>query len=89
MTTTTDVDTAPPRRVAPALLGTFVVLQVLSNLVLPGLGIAFVALLWWRRARASRPFVVALVAVAVLSAAFLAVAIADVVWGPEVGYQFS
>lgn len=88
MTTTTDVATAPPRRVAPALLGLFVVLQVLSNLVLPGLGIAFVALLWWRRARQTRPFVVVLVVVAVLSAAFLAVAVADVVLGPTVGYEF-
>jgi len=75
--------------VAPALLGTLVVLQVLSNFVLPGLGIAFVALLWWRRARTSRPFVVVLIVVAVLSAAFLAVATADVVMGPEVGYQFA
>jgi hypothetical protein len=88
MTTTTDVDTVPPRRVAPALLGLLVVLQVLSNLVLPGLGIAFMALLRWRRARLTRPFVVVLVAVTVLSAAHLAVAIADVVWGPQVGYEF-
>jgi hypothetical protein len=88
MTTTTEAGTAPPRRVAPALLGVFVVLQVLSNLVLPGLGIAFVALLWWRRARLTRPFVVVLIVVAVLSAAHLAVAIADVVSGPQVGYQF-
>lgn len=88
MTTTTDVATAPPRRLAPALLGLLVVLQVLSNLVLPGLGIAFMALLWWRRARQNRPFVVVLIVVAVLSAAFLAVAVADVVLGPTVGYQF-
>ncbi|WP_267421974.1 MULTISPECIES: hypothetical protein [unclassified Curtobacterium] len=88
MTMTTDADTAPSRRVAPALLGLSVVLQVLSNLVFPGLGIAFVALLWWRRARLTRPFVVVLIVVAVLSAAFLAVAVADVVWGPQVGYHF-
>ena len=88
MTTTTDVDTAPPRRVAPALLGVLVLLQVLSNLVLPGLGISFVALLWWRRARLTRSFGVVLIVVAVLSAAFLAVAVADVLWGPQVGYQF-
>ncbi|WP_139200658.1 hypothetical protein [Curtobacterium sp. MMLR14_010] len=88
MTMTTDHQDVPTRRAAPALLVLFVVLQVLSNLVVPGLGIAFPALLWWRRARASRPFVVVLVVVAVLSAAFLAATIADFVWGPTVSSQF-
>jgi hypothetical protein len=88
VTTTTDHQDGAKRRVAPALLSVVVVLQVLSNLVVPGLGIAFLALLWWRRARRTRTFVVVLIVVAVLSAAFLGAAVADVVLGPAVGYRF-
>jgi len=85
-------DTSRPRgsagRVRPALLAVLILLQALSNAVVPGLGLAFLALLLWRPARRSRAFVATLIVVATMSAVLLASVIAEFVGGPTVGYSF-
>lgn len=76
------------RRVRPALLAVLILVQALSNAVVPGLGLAFLVLLSWRPARRSRAFVAVLVVVAILSAVLLVSVIAEFVEGPEVGSSF-
>lgn len=74
--------------IRPPLVALTLLAQVLSNLLLPGLGLVFVALLSWSRIRASKPLVVGLLLVGVLSVLFLVGVMADVVWGPQVGASF-
>lgn len=75
-------------RVRPALLAALILVQALSNLVVPGLGIAFLVLLLWGPGRRSRFFVAMLIVLAALSAVFLAGVVADFLAGPRVGYSF-
>lgn len=76
-------------RVPPVVLALLLLAQVLSSVVLPGSGLLFMALLSWRRARRSKAFVAVLLVVAVLNVVLLVGMVADVVWGPAVGYRVS
>lgn len=70
------------------LLGLALIAQLGSNFVLPGLGIAFLAVLFrtsWFGGRSDR---IVLAVGAALSAAYLAVPIIDGLAPPTVGYQF-
>ncbi len=70
------------------LLGTVLLAQLASNLVLPGVGIAFLGLLFvlgWFGSRADR---IVIGIGALVSGSYLAVALLDGVTGPTVGYQF-
>ncbi|WP_420364449.1 hypothetical protein AAEP80_11120 [Curtobacterium sp. L3-7] len=71
------------------LLGAVLLAQLASNFVLPGLGLVFLGLLFvpaWFGARTDR---IVLAIGAVLSAAYLAVALIDGISGPAVGFQLS
>lgn len=70
------------------LLGAVLLAQLASNFVLPGLGVAFLGLLFvpgWFGGRAER-IVIAIGALAGVS--YLAIALLDGVTGPSVGYHF-